>query len=234
MTKIDIAKWKEFQIEELFDIHPTKHYNDESGKALSNSKLFDDNGLNPVIVNSSYNNGIGGYSNKDCNEKGGIITFSDTTTSDAIFYQKKDFIGYSHVQGMYPKIYKDKWTDNSMRFFLVIFKSRANSLGYNYVNKFTRELANKMSVALPVLSDGTPDWNYMECYIQDMDNIANKKLNTYKTLIEIPFQKIDITKWKKFHLYDENLFYIDTGTKLDRVKMTEKKSNNKFCWSCKC
>ena len=31
----------------------------------------------------------------------------------------------------------------------------------------------------------------------------------------------DITKWKRFHLYDEGLFEIDMGTKLDRVKMTQ-------------
>ena len=228
MNKINISKWKEFQIDELFDIHPTKHYNDDNGKALSNNKLFDEDGKNPVIVNSSYNNGIGGYSNKDCNEQGGIITFSDTTTSDAVFYQENDFIGYSHVQGMYPKIYKDKWTDNSMRFFLVAFKSRANSLGYNYVNKFTRELAYKMSVALPVLNDGTPDWNFMEDYIQNMNKVANKKLSAYQSLLDIPFQKIDITNWKKFHLYDNDLFKIDMGTKLDKVKMTEKNPKKNF------
>lgn len=33
--------------------------------------------------------------------------------------------------------------------------------------------------------------------------------------------KIDASKWKRFHLYDDNLFEIDSGTKLDRVKMTD-------------
>ena len=30
----------------------------------------------------------------------------------------------------------------------------------------------------------------------------------------------DLSKWKYFHLYDEKLFDIDSGTKLDRIKMT--------------
>ena len=40
--------------------------------------------------------------------------------------------------------------------------------------------------------------------------------------------KIDTSKWKKFHLYDDNLFEIDSGTKLDRVKMTDYKPSVNF------
>lgn len=182
-TRINTNKWKEFMIGDLFDIHPTKHYNNNNGKALSNSQLLDSNGKNPVVVNSAYNNGVGGYSNLPCNEKGGIITFSDTTTSDAIFYQENDFIGYSHVQGMYPKKYQDKWSKYSMKFFEVVFKNRAKTLGYNYVNKFTRELANKMIVQLPVNRNNEPDWDYMETYMKNIENKVNHSLSTIAQII---------------------------------------------------
>lgn len=92
MAKIDAKGWKPFIVGELFDIHPTKAYK------MTNAQLMDD-GDNPVVVNSSYNNGIGGYSSQVVTEKGGMITFSDTTTADAIFYQPNDFVGYPHVQG---------------------------------------------------------------------------------------------------------------------------------------
>ncbi len=88
MKKIDTTEWKEFSIGELFDIHPTKAYK------LTNSDLMSTDGKNPIVVNSSFNNGIGGYTNQDNTEKGGIVTFSDTTSAEAIFYQKKDFVGY--------------------------------------------------------------------------------------------------------------------------------------------
>lgn len=184
MNKIDDKEWGEFEIKELFDIHPTQHYNDEKGKALPNSKLFNEEGKNPVVVNSSYNNGIGGYSNKDCNEKGGIITFSDTTTSDAIFYQEKDFIGYSHVQGMYPIKYNDKWSKYSMKFFEVVFRTRAKTLGYDYVNKFTRDLAKKIVVKLPVVNN-EPNWKYMEDYMKQIEELTNKKLSHLMSIIDI-------------------------------------------------
>lgn len=202
MNRIDITNWREFKVSELFDIHPTKHYNDVNGKALSNSKLFDADGKNPVVVNSAFNNGIGGYSNKECNEKGGIITFSDTTTTDAIFYQEKDFIGYSHIQGMYPKKYKDKWSKYSMKFFEVSFHSRANTLGYNYVNKFTRDLANNMSIKLPVDKNDEPDWNYMESYMKHIEELSQNKLINISNLSQESKCKIDISEWKEFKIED--------------------------------
>ena len=70
-------------------------------------------GNNPVIGNSSYNNGIIGYSIFDNTEQGNIITFSDTTSSEAIFYQKESFIGYCHIQGMYPRQKYNKWNEYS-------------------------------------------------------------------------------------------------------------------------
>lgn len=180
-SPIDISEWKEFKVGDLFDIHPTKHYNDKNGKALPNRDLFNENGKNPVIVNSAYNNGVGGYTNKPCNEKGGIITFSDTTTSDAIFYQENDFVGYSHVQGMYPIKYQNKWTKYSMKFFEVIFHTKADSLGYNFINKFTRDLASRIIVKLPTKMnkyyEDEPDWEYMENYMKKIFQKAESNLS---------------------------------------------------------
>lgn len=100
-----------FKVGELFDIRPTKSYN------ISNAILLD-GGSSLVIVNSAYNNGIGGTSSMPITENGGIITFSDTVDANTIFYQDKDFIGYSHVQGLYPiGIYKDCWNRESLLFF---------------------------------------------------------------------------------------------------------------------
>lgn len=77
--KIDTKSWKPFRIRKYFDIHPTKAYPN-----LSKDEL-DDGGSVPLVVNSSENNGIGGYSSLDATEKGGIITFSDTTEGNTFF-----------------------------------------------------------------------------------------------------------------------------------------------------
>lgn len=171
--KIDVDSWGDFKVEDLFDIRPTKSYK------MTNAILIEENGKNPVVVNSSYNNGIGGYTNQENTEKAGTITFSDTTTSDAIFYQNQDFVGYSHVQGMYPTgNFKDKWTKHSLFFFMSVFKNKASLMGFDYGNKFTRKIAEKILIKLPITSSGEPDWFYMENYVKDILNFSNKKIDS--------------------------------------------------------
>lgn len=156
--EIDVSDWGEFRVGDLFEIRPTKSL----GK--TNQYLFDDKGTIPVVVNSAQNNGIGGYASYEPTENGGIVTFSDTTDANAIFYQHSPFIGYSHVQGMYPK--NNEWTELSLLFFVAIFKSCALSVGFSYANKFRRDLAANLMISLPVTSTGEPDWAYMEQFMQ--------------------------------------------------------------------
>ena len=209
---IDTTKWKDFQVGVLFDIHPTKNY------GLNNNELFDSEGDIPVVVNSSYNNGIGGFVSLPATEEGGIITFSDTTSSDAIFYQPGPFIGYSHVQGMYPR--STSWNEKSLLFFLSIFKKVAKNNNFDYVNKFNRENAKELIVPLPVDKNDKIDFKYMEEYISKFDADIIDRINKLNSIKNYEGKKIDINDWKMYHLYD--LFEISSGNKLDRVKMTEK------------
>lgn len=210
MKKVDRLNWKEFCVGNLFDIHPTKAYK------ITNKDLLVENGENPVVVNSAYNNGVGGYTNLDVTEKGNTITFSDTTTADAIFYQESCFVGYPHVQGLYPKCYGDKWSKYSLLFFLAVFKKASFVQNFDYANKFTRDLAKNIIVSLPSDSAGIPDFAYMEEYMKDIFEktrqklLKQQKINPAKTFI-------NVNDWKDFHLYD--LFVIDSGTSLDKVKM---------------
>lgn len=101
--------YRQFTIGELFEIHPTNAYK------LINSDLYSEQGTTPILSNSSMNNGIGGYIGLEPTEQGHILTFSDTTTgADTLFYQSQPFIGYAHVQGMYPKC--DKWSELSLNY----------------------------------------------------------------------------------------------------------------------
>ena len=170
-------RFKQFRVGDLFDIHPTKTYKG------NNSDLFDNNGKNPVLGNTSMNNGIGGYSSKPCTENGGIITFSDTTTADAIFYQPNPFIGYSHVQGMYP--YSTKWSEKSLLYFLTVFKKIAVESGFDYANKFNRKIASDFTVALPVKCSSVID-------ISAIMSIGGG----------IEMNQIDTSTWKEFHIGD--------------------------------
>lgn len=169
MNKIDTSSWKEFEISELFDIHPTKNL------GLTNHELFSTTGNTPVVVNSSCNNGIGGYVDLPATEDGGIITFSDTTDANSIFYQKENFIEYSHVQGMYPKF--DNNSDEIIQYIMTVFKAKALTKGYNYSNKFRRDDALKTKILLPAKTINEPDWQFMENYIKELTTKTSKNIN---------------------------------------------------------
>lgn len=176
--EINIFEWKEFVIGDLFDIHPTKAY-----KKI-NIELFEEDGTNPVVVNTGFNNGVGGYASLDCTEKAGTITFTDTAakSTDSFFYQERDFIGYPHVQGMYAKTHE--WTKNEGLFLNSVIKSLLRGQ-YDFIRKMTRAEMLKLKVKLPaVIEDGVwvPDWNYLESYMQNTIEIAEKMMNDFEKL----------------------------------------------------
>lgn len=160
-----------FRVGDLFNIRPTKSY------GLTNIKLFQTKGKVPVVVNSSLNNGIGGYVNLPPIEKGNIITYSDTTTSEAIFYQPDDFIGYSHIQGLYPK-QDPKWTKNSYLYFISAFSAAVKGK-YSYGAKFNRTRAAEEIVYLPVTTTGSINYKYMEECISELEAERINKLKAY-------------------------------------------------------
>lgn len=191
---IDTSNWKEFRVGDLFDIHPTKAYK------LTNAQLLDD-GDYPVIANSAYNNGIGGYSTKEPTEKGNMVTFSDTVDANTIFYQPNDFVGYPHVQGLYPLIYEDKWNEYTYSFFVSVFRCSAISKGFDYGNKFRRDIAVDLIIKLPATSDGQPDWDYMESYMKAVMEESEKSLESLRKADDTK-HLIDVSGWGEFRVGD--------------------------------
>lgn len=167
--------YDDFRIGDLFDIHPTKSY------GVTNRTLFKTNGKTPVIVNSSIGNGIGGYVDLEPTEKGNMITYTDTTTSEGIFYQPNDFIGYSHIQGLYP-LHNVEWSENALLYFLALFKKQASGR-FDYATKFNRKIAADMIVKLPVTEDGNVDFTFMENFVQVQKKLAIKDVVDWKDKI---------------------------------------------------
>lgn len=145
--------FKTFKVGELFDIHPTSAYK------MKNDELFASDGTTPVLSNSSVSNGIGGYCGLTPTEQGGMITFSDTTTgADTMFYQSSPFIGYPHVQGMYP-YQPDKWDEKCCLYVISCIRKSAGN-GWNYAVKFNRALVKELSIELPVVESADVDHEY--------------------------------------------------------------------------
>ena len=172
--EVNISEWKEFVIGDLFDIHPTKSY-----KKI-NIELFEEDGTNPVVVNTGFNNGIGGYASLECTEKAGTITFTDTAakSTDSFFYQERDFIGYPHVQGMYAKTHE--WTKNEGLFLNSVIKSLLKGQ-YDFIRKMTRAEMLKLKVKLPADNNGNPDYAYMESYMKSVMDSAKTEISLFNS-----------------------------------------------------
>ncbi len=222
MTKTDITKWKEVRVGDLFDIHPTKAYK------LTNSNLLDWWDF-PVVVNSSFNNWIWWFTSNKPTEQWNMITFSDTVDANTIFYQENNFVWYAHVQWLYPKSpYQIKRTKNCLLFFCSCFRKSALTKGFDYWNKFRRAIAIELKIKLPATETWEPDREYMENYMKDIEIKVKKKLQELKK--ERENKKINLQEWKDFHLYDEYLFDIDSGSKLDKSKMETDNPKINFVW----
>lgn len=166
---------KMFKVGSLFSISPTKNY------GLTNKTLFKNKGNTPVVVNSSQNNGIGGYVDLQPLEKGNMITYTDTTTSEGIFYQPYDFIGYSHIQGLYP-VKNEEWTKESYLYFKTAFAVAVKGK-YSYGDKFNRTKAAKEKVCLPITEKGEIDYYFMETYMKAMAKLTLKDVINWKDSI---------------------------------------------------
>lgn len=220
MKNLNPSERKEFEVGELFDIHPTKAYK------LTNANLLDWWEI-PVVVNSSFNNGIWWFTTNQPTEKWNMITFSDTVDANTIFYQHSDFVWYPHVQWLYPVgNFKNKWNKKTLMFFSVCFKKSAFTRWFDYWNKFRRDVAIKLLIKLPASPNGEPDRNFMEEY---MKMIEEKVQRSVGLLIQATQNKNKVVvwvsewgqrlKWKKFILGD--LFEIKKGTRLTRANMKE-------------
>ena len=161
-AKLEGAQWEEFRIGDLFNIRPTQAYK------LTKGELFSPDGRVPVVTNSSLNNGITGFSTLSPTEVGPMLTFSDTTTGECIFVQPRPFIGYPHIQGLYPLEQPDEWDYASLLFIAALMRKSASGR-FSYGNKFTRDAARDIRVLLPCKGDRSIDFQTMRYIVAELE-----------------------------------------------------------------
>lgn len=168
--KLRLVEWGERCLGELFDINPTKYYK------LSNEEILNINGRVPLVTNTSIDNGVMGFSNLKPLNKGNTITCSDTTIGgDTMFYQEKDFIGYSHIQHLVPKF---KPFNKAIASFIIAACRIATINKYDYGNKFNRDEMNKTLIQLPI-KNGKINFTFIEKLVTILESEKLKQLNIY-------------------------------------------------------
>nr|WP_291401001.1 hypothetical protein [Daejeonella sp.] len=175
-----------YELGDLFCINPTKWYHLENGEILSK------NGKVPLVTNSSTENGIMGFSNLKANNKGNAITCSDTTMgADTMFYQEKDFIGYSHIQHLVPKFTP---FNKSIASAIISASRISTAKKYDYGNKFNRAKMNKTKILLPT-KNGKIDFEFIQRIISSIEVEGISKVENF--LIENGIKYYELTSKEK-------------------------------------
>lgn len=169
--KKDKVTLKEFEIQDLFEVSPSKAYTMNDGDILS------EYGKTPYVSNQSQNNGYIGWSDLAPLNPSNVITLSDTWQSErTIFYQPNEFIGKSHLQVM--NAYDPKFQKFELFFAISSFRKAILEMNYDYGTKFNRDKIKTTKIQLPIV-DNQIDFALMKTFISAIHKLVIKDMVLY-------------------------------------------------------
>ena len=209
MNKLDVTHWREYQLEDLFQFVNSKAYHKKD------IVQTDGSGLN-YITRSKFNNGLNCKVIDNQNyEKNPAGTISFGAENANFFYQEEEYITGNKMY----YIASQSLSKNTNLFLKTILESKFTN-NFSFSDGMIPVRIKKEKILLPSKknedSSYSPDWEYMDNYIEKLQSDIQCKINNLKEINKNRIQ-INTSHWKFFHLYD--LFDINMGTKLDKVKM---------------
>jgi hypothetical protein len=195
-TKLNVSTWKEFKLGELFTVSGTKTTTIEKLEIAGKGEF-------PYVTTQSSNNGVSGFYNL-YTEKSNVLVI-ESAVRGFCSYQEKDFSASDHVEKLIPNFVLNKYI---ALFFCTLINK--NQYRFSYGRKSNQEQIRNIVVKLPICSDGSPDYSFMEKYSKNLwfeDQL--------RTSIKKSDQVIDSTVWKDFFL--EEIFNIKYGVNLELV-----------------
>lgn len=162
--KIDVSGWGEFHIGDLFNV--------VKGTRLTKANMKD--GDIRFIGSSATNNGwTASISNNEHLHPSNTITVCYNGSVGETFYQDEPFWASDDVNVLYP----DFLLNREIAMFLCpIIKSVGQK--YAFIDKWKQEVMQNEIIKLPITSTGEPDWDYMERYMRDIMEEAEKNVLT--------------------------------------------------------
>ena len=207
---LNVSDWKQFAIRDLFNF--------SRGKTLS---LEDKNsyiGDIPCVNGSAENNGILCFLSSDIEEIGfekqstPALSLSRVGASGMTFLQPKDFYIADNAFSLHLKTAQ---SDYVYLFLSTILNKE--TIKYSYGRTISIEKYLKTKIKLPVSSDGSPDWDFMEHYIK---SLHHKPITTQIT--SKPAAP-NTRKWRRFLISD--LFTIQNGKGITADEIEEFKGD---------
>lgn len=175
----DCLKWKEFRIGSLFDVINNPQLDKENF-------TFGDSSKYPYFTRTENNNGILGYVDYlDDKHKIQGNSLAVGMISMKFHYMEHDFYAGQFTKTLIPKF--DEFNETLASYFITLLNKHTPIYQAELVRHFAN-LVKETSVKLPVLPDGTPDFEYMEKYIRTIEKL------TIQGVVEWKDEEIEITR----------------------------------------
>lgn len=173
MKKIDISKWENYGIPQIF-------YTEKKGKTLQIptgamlSKRILEDGNTPRVTVSSFNNGITGYY-LDLDDKNyrTYENFISVSFLGTVFYQP-------NKASLDMKVHCLKPIEHELNIYTATFLVsiiRKTILNFEYKDQLSSSALPLLSIKLPKDKKGNPNWEYMESYMKNIMQDTQSKLD---------------------------------------------------------
>lgn len=189
MSAVSVQGWKEFRLGDLFDVFNGKKY-------VTHKRTP---GSLPLVSNSTADNGIGDFiADRPDNVWSNFISVAyGSGTGIAFYHKQKAFVGET-VMALVPKFNMTP----SVGIFIAGVLTRYGADTYKYERKpKVDEYRTEVTIMLPAIPDGSPDWAYMEQYmrqIMDKEETFAQHLASLTDEAAGERHVVDTSSWKAF------------------------------------
>ena len=151
-----VSEWKEFKYTDLFEITKCNGITAQEAKQKP--------GTTPYIGSSESNNGVVLYCSEKPTYPGNTITVATDGSVGSAFYQPKPYCANCHV-AMFQLKSRD-FSPSIALFLCTLIKKEKYK--YNFGRAWSVSRMKESFISLPVTSEGQPDYELMERYINSL------------------------------------------------------------------
>lgn len=167
MTQVDTSKCGKFRIGDLFETVNNNGKQVPTGANVPSLELK--SGTVPRISVTGVNNGVVGYYDSTHKNYKVYNNFISVNFLGNAFYQENNA---SLDMKVHCLKLKNKELNKYLALFLVTIINELTA-SYSYANQLSSTSITQLQLPLPITSEGTPDFDYMENYMKNIEDCAN-------------------------------------------------------------
>lgn len=150
---MDTTNWQKFKLKDLFDIYTSSDKN----------YLKSEDGNVPYVSSTQFNNGVSSFVKSEVTQSGNTITVARNGSVGSSFYHSYNYCASpDDVRIFRPKFHLNKYIALFLCTLIENEKYR-----FTYGRKFGTKRMQEAEIKLPVDSNNTPDWRWIENHVKN-------------------------------------------------------------------